>query len=87
MLESPIVVFMEPGYNVYILQRAARRSSRIGQKQAVIVFFLGYAGSAQMRCLELMAKKNLGQPCAIELHPLLLRTQPAPISTLPTNTR
>jgi hypothetical protein len=42
---------MESGCNVYTLQRAARRSWRIGQKQAVNVFFLGYAGSAQMQCL------------------------------------
>lgn len=45
MLESPIVVFMESGYNVYALQRAARHSSRIGQKWAVNVFFLGCAGN------------------------------------------
>jgi hypothetical protein len=57
MLEFPTIVFMQSGYNVYTLQQAARRSWRIGQKQPVNVFFLGYAGSAQMQCLELMAKK------------------------------
>ena len=36
---------------------AARRSWRIGQKQPVRVIYLGYAGSSQMTCLELMAKK------------------------------
>lgn len=47
MLESPTVVFMESGYNVYTLQQVARRNWRIGQKQPVDVFFSGYAGSAQ----------------------------------------
>ncbi len=57
LLEFPTIVFMQSGYNVYTLQQAARRSWRIGQKEPVNVFFLGYAGSAQMQCLELMAKK------------------------------
>lgn len=57
MLEFPTIVFMQSGYNVYTLQQASRRSWRIGQKQDVDVYFLGYAGSAQMQCLELMAKK------------------------------
>ena len=57
MLEFPTIVFMQSGYNVYTLQQASRRSWRIGQKRPVNVFFLGYAGSAQMQCLELMAKK------------------------------
>ena len=57
LLEFPDIVFMQSGYNVYTLQQASRRSWRIGQKQAVEVQFLGYAGSAQMECLRLMAKK------------------------------
>ena len=57
MLEFPTIVFMTTGYNVYTLQQASRRSWRIGQKREVDVYFLGYAGSAQMGCLELMAKK------------------------------
>ena len=57
MLEFPTIVFMQSGYNVYTLQQAARRSWRIGQKADVDVYFLGYSGSAQMACLELMAKK------------------------------
>ncbi len=48
---------MQTGFNVYTLQQAARRSWRIGQKDAVRVHFLGYQGSAQMQCLALMAKK------------------------------
>jgi SNF2 family DNA or RNA helicase len=57
LLEFPTIVFMQSGFNVYTLQQAARRSWRIGQKQPVKVIFLGYAGSSQMTCLELMAKK------------------------------
>ncbi len=36
---------------------ASRRSWRIGQKQPVDVYFLGYAGTAQIACLTLMARK------------------------------
>jgi SNF2 family DNA or RNA helicase len=57
LLEFPTIVFMQSGYNVYTVQQAARRSWRIGQKNAVKVLFLGYAGSSQMECLRLMAKK------------------------------
>ncbi len=55
LLEFPTIVFMQSGYNVYSLQQAARRSWRIGQKLSVRVIYLGYAGSSQMTCLELMA--------------------------------
>ena len=57
LLEFPTIVFMQSGYNVYTVQQAARRSWRIGQKNDVKVLFLGYAGSSQMECLKLMAKK------------------------------
>ncbi|HEX7636954.1 MAG TPA: helicase-related protein [Burkholderiaceae bacterium] len=57
LLEFPTIVFMQSGYNVYTLQQAARRSWRIGQERAVRVVYLGYAGSSQMTCLELMARK------------------------------
>lgn len=57
LLEFPDIVFMQSGYNVYTLQQASRRSWRIGQKEAVQVRFLGYAGTAQMECLRLMGKK------------------------------
>ena len=39
------------------VQQASRRSWRIGQKDDVVVYFLGYHDSAQVSCLELMAKK------------------------------
>ena len=57
ILIKGLIVFMQSGYNVYSLQQAARRSWRIGQKLSVRVMYLGYAGSSQMTCLELMAKK------------------------------
>lgn len=57
MLEFPTIVFMQTGYNVYTLQQASRRSWRIGQKEDVDVYFLGYQGSAQTTCLELMSRK------------------------------
>lgn len=57
LLDFPTIVFMQSGYNVYTVQQAARRSWRIGQTQDVKVVYLGYAKTAQMQCLELMAKK------------------------------
>ncbi|KTS78366.1 hypothetical protein NS274_06525 [Pseudomonas oryzihabitans] len=48
LLDFPTIVF---------LQQATRRSCRIGQKQAVRVLFFRYAGSSQITCLQLMAKK------------------------------
>lgn len=57
LLDFPSIAFMQTGYNVYTLQQAARRSWRIGQRQAVKVVFFGYEDSAQQECLALMAKK------------------------------
>lgn len=57
LLDFPTIVFLQTGYNVYTLQQAARRSWRIGQKHPVRVVFFGYAGSSQITCLQLMAKK------------------------------
>ena len=57
LLEFPTIAYLQSGYNVYTLQQAARRSWRIGQKLPVEVHFFGYAGSAQMECLRLMAQK------------------------------
>jgi len=57
LLEFPTVCFLQTGYSVYTLQQAARRSWRIGQREPVDVHFLGYAETAQMACLALMAKK------------------------------
>jgi SNF2 family DNA or RNA helicase len=57
LLDFPTIAFLQTGYNVYTLQQAARRSWRIGQKQAVRVIFFGYANSSQITCLQLMAKK------------------------------
>ena len=57
LLDFPTILFMQSGYNVYTVQQASRRSWRIGQKDDVVVYFLGYHDSAQVSCLELMAKK------------------------------
>jgi hypothetical protein len=57
LLDFPTIAFLQTGYNVYTLQQAARRSWRIGQKQPVRVVFFGYAGTSQITCLQLMAKK------------------------------
>jgi hypothetical protein len=57
LLEFPAIGFLQTGYNVYTLQQASRRSWRIGQKEDVSVKFWGYRGTAQMRCLQLMAQK------------------------------
>jgi hypothetical protein len=57
LLDFPSIVFMQTGYNVYTLQQAARRSWRIGQKEDVEVYYLGYEETAQITCLSLMARK------------------------------
>lgn len=57
MLEFPTIAYLQSGYNVYTLQQASRRSWRIGQRKDVDVHFFGYAKSAQMTCLALMAQK------------------------------
>ena len=57
LLDFPTLLFLQSGFNVYTVQQASRRSWRIGQKQDVVVYFLGYEASAQSACLELMAKK------------------------------
>ena len=57
LLDFPTIVFLQTGYNVYTLQQTTRQSWRIGQKQAVRVLFFDYAGSSQIACLQLMAKK------------------------------
>lgn len=57
LMDFVTIAFMQTGYNVFTLLQAARRSWRIGQKQAVKVIYLGYAGTSQMACLDLMARK------------------------------
>ena len=57
LYDFPTIVFAQTGYNVYTLQQAARRSWRIGQTKDVRVYYLGYAETAQIGCLALMAKK------------------------------
>ncbi len=57
LLDFPSIYFMQSGYNVYTVSQASRRSWRIGQSQDVVVGFLAYEKTAQISCLELMAKK------------------------------
>lgn len=57
LLDFPAIVFQQSGYSVYTVQQASRRSWRIGQRQPVEVFYLGYADTAQIDCLSLMARK------------------------------
>ena len=57
LLEFPTIYFMQSGYNVYTLMQAARRSWRIGQREAVKVYFAGFMQTAQQICLELMGQK------------------------------
>jgi hypothetical protein len=59
LLSFPTIIFGETGYSIYVLRQASRRSWRIGQKQAVRVKFLHYAGTMQESCLRLMGKKLL----------------------------
>lgn len=57
LLGFPTIVFLQTGYNVYTVLQSSKRSWRIGQREPVKVVFLGYAGTTQIGCLQLMAKK------------------------------
>ena len=59
LLFAKSILFYETGYSTYVLRQASRRSWRIGQKDAIRVGFLVYAGTAQETCLRLMGKKLL----------------------------
>lgn len=57
LLAFPTLYFAQTGYNVYTVAQASRRSWRIGQQETVKVYYACYAGSAQVQCMELMARK------------------------------
>jgi hypothetical protein len=59
LLDFPTIYFYETGYSLFTLRQASRRSWRIGQKHAVRVKFLMYAGSVQETQIRLMGKKLL----------------------------
>jgi hypothetical protein len=59
LLDFPTLYFYETGYSLHTLRQASRRSWRIGQKHAVRVKFLMYAGSVQETQIRLMGKKML----------------------------
>ena len=57
LLAFPSIYFAQTGYNVYTVAQASRRNWRIGQQDAVKVYYACYEESAQVDCQELMAKK------------------------------
>lgn len=57
LLEFLILVYMQIGFNVYMVQQVLWCSWCIGQKFLVEVYFLGYEGSVQFDCFLLMVKK------------------------------
>jgi superfamily II DNA or RNA helicase len=59
LLAFPTLYFYETGYSLHTLRQASRRSWRIGQRYAVRVKFITYAGTMQETCLRLMGKKML----------------------------
>jgi hypothetical protein len=59
LLAFPSLYFYETGYSLHTLRQASRRSWRIGQRHAVRVKFVTYAGTMQETCLRLMGKKML----------------------------
>jgi hypothetical protein len=59
LLAFPTLYFYETGYSLHTLRQAIRRSWRIGQRHAVRVKFVTYAGTMQETCLRLMGKKML----------------------------
>ncbi len=59
LLAFPSLYFYETGYSLHTLGQASRRSWRIGQRNAVRVKFVTYAGTMQETCLRLMGKKML----------------------------
>jgi hypothetical protein len=59
LLAFPTLYFYETGYSLHTLRQASRRSWRIGQRLAVRVKFVTYAGTMQETCLRLMGKKML----------------------------
>ncbi len=57
LFDFPTVVFYQPGYRVYTLRQAARRSWRLGQKHPVRVYFLAAQGTVQEDAWALIAQK------------------------------
>jgi hypothetical protein len=59
LMNHASLIFFESGYSLHTLRQASRRSWRIGQRQAVRVFYLHYEETMQSSCLRLMGKKLL----------------------------
>lgn len=57
LIDFPTIVFMQTGLNTYTFMQAAKRSWRIGQREGVEVYALCFDETAQVPCVQLMAKK------------------------------
>jgi len=57
LIDFPTLVFYQIEYSVYTVRQASRRSWRIGQKNAVKVYYLTYGETIQEKGLHLVAKK------------------------------
>lgn len=57
LLDFPSIIFYQIPISTYTLRQASRRSWRIPQKKPVKVYFLAYAGTMQIRLMQLMADK------------------------------
>jgi len=57
LLDFPTIIFYQIPMSTYTLRQASRRSWRIPQRRPVKVYFLAYAGTMQIRLMQLMADK------------------------------
>ena len=57
LFDFPTVVFFQPGYRIYTLRQAARRSWRLGQNRPVRVYFVSAEGTIQEDAWALIAQK------------------------------
>ena len=58
LFDFPTMLFMQTGYTTDTILQAARRAWRIGQQNAVRIYYAGYADSlSQTQALKLVAKK------------------------------
>ena len=57
LIDFPTIFWAEIEYSVYALRQASRRSWRIGQAQAVEVYFAVYDGTLQAEALALVGRK------------------------------
>jgi 16S rRNA G966 N2-methylase RsmD len=58
LIAFPTLIFMGTEYSIYTVMQASRRSWRIGQEEAVRVYFYAYANTLQHDALHLIAAKS-----------------------------